>query len=346
MMTAERLLAGPRGRRLLLHIAQACDLDPERALALAVADTSYTVAVARGHSVYRFAWGEPSPELTRADLLAALRGLKLGPITDDIVWEALTASVDSAMYWQEPDGEDLLAASPEIVEGLRDVAERVAALPTPSWWDGAAPVADQWEVLWDAAGDHEPGASLAAWREEVLREEAVAAVERAGSVEEMISGIWWSRPPHWLRSSTRLLDGVPVGMRLVEDGLGWTTATATPLRVADGARIYEVDSAAAWAGLCREFPLEVTARRRHDWFRTTGREGRWVVPDWAAVAGSYDAAHLSVAGYLEAATTAIPVTDDLASVIAGWDPDTTWWLTDAATPSGAGRRVVWDPHAG
>ncbi|NHB85872.1 hypothetical protein G7085_18525 [Tessaracoccus sp. HDW20] len=114
-------------------------------------------------------------------------------------------------------------------------------------------------------------------------------MERAGSVEEMISGFWWSRPPHWLRPSTRLVDGVPVGMRLVEDAFGWRRATATRLQVAESARVYEVDSAAAWAGLCREFPLEVTAQRRHDWYRTTGREGRWVVADWGRYADGGDA---------------------------------------------------------
>ena len=346
MMTAERLLAGPRGRRLLLHVALTCDLDQEQSLARAVSDTSYAIAVTRGHAVSRFGWGDPGPERTMADVVAALGSLDLGPIGDAVVWEALSASVDSAMYWQEPDGDDLLAARPAVVEGLGPVAERVAALPTPLWWGGPAPVGDQWELQWDEAGAGPPRGTLAGWREEMLLEEERATVERAGSVEEMISGFWWSRPPHWLCSSTRLVDGVPVGMRLVEDALGWTRATATRLQVADGARIYEVDSAAAWAGLCREFPLEVTAQRRHDWYRTTGREGRWVVPDWAAVAGSYDAVHLSVEGYLEAATTAIPVAGELASVIAGWDPDTTWWLTDAATPTGQSRRVVWDPDAG
>ena len=43
------------------------------------------------------------------------------------LWEALRAAIDSARYWQEPDGDDLLAARPAVVEGLGPVAERVAA---------------------------------------------------------------------------------------------------------------------------------------------------------------------------------------------------------------------------
>jgi hypothetical protein len=59
-----------------------------------------------------------------------------------------------------------------------------------------------------------------------------------------------------------------------------------------------------------------------------------VVPDWAAVAERYDAVHLTYAGYLSSAGLAIPVedpADDSArSLIAGWNPDATYWLTDLA----------------
>lgn len=83
-----------------------------------------------------------------------------------------------------------------------------------------------------------------------------------------------------------------------------------------------------WAQLCRRFPLEITAQKRHDWYRTTGRDGRWVLPDWDAVAEVYGGVHLAVAGYLAAAGTAIDVDGDAGSVIAGWAPDETFSLTD------------------
>lgn len=47
----------------------------------------------------------------------------------------------------------------------------------------------------------------------------------------------------------------------------------------------------------------MTALKRHDWYRTTGRDGSWVIPDWSQVAHDYDGVHLSIAGYLTAATT-------------------------------------------
>ncbi len=100
------------------------------------------------------------------------------------------------------------------------------------------------------------------------------------------------------------------------------------MNIPAGARVYEVDGAQAWAELCRRFPVEVTAQKRHDWYRTTGRSGRWVVPDWPRLSELYEGVHLTVAGYLAAAGTAIAVDTDTASVIAGWAPDDTYWLTD------------------
>lgn len=93
------------------------------------------------------------------------------------------------------------------------------------------------------------------------------------------------------------------------------------------------------AALCRTYPLEVTEQKRHDWYSTTGRYGRWVVPDWSAVAVDHDAVHLTAAAYLTSAGTAVPVDDGVASVIAGWYPDETYWLSDDARPEAGG--AVW-----
>lgn len=45
-----------------------------------------------------------------------------------------------------------------------------------------------------------------------------------------------------------------------------------------------------------------------------------------------------MAGYLTTAGLAVDVTDTHSSVLAGWAPDITVWLTDVAT---AGDPVVW-----
>lgn len=72
----------------------------------------------------------------------------------------------------------------------------------------------------------------------------------------------------------------------------------------------------------------------------TGRAADWLMPDYRAAADDYDALHLTVAGYLSTAGRVLPVTTDAATMLAGWDPDTTWWLTDLAdTPE---PTVRWD----
>lgn len=126
-------------------------------------------------------------------------------------------------------------------------------------------------------------------------------------------------------------------MTLVEDFPGWEEATVIPVRGAG--RTLEIRTAGDWISLCRAYPLEVTASRRHDWFRTTGRDGRWVIPDWERVAGEWDAVHLTVLGYLGSAGRALGIDADTATVIAGWDPDSTLWLTDVARETEEERQM-------
>ena len=54
-------------------------------------------------------------------------------------------------------------------------------------------------------------------------------------------------------------------------------------------RVLEIRCAEDWLRLCRAHPLEVSASRRHDWYRTTGMVGPWVIPDWSTVAQEADA---------------------------------------------------------
>ena len=118
------------------------------------------------------------------------------------------------------------------------------------------------------------------------------------------------------------------------------------INVPPDARVFEIDSPDAWANLCRRFPLNVTASRRHDWYRTTSRVGRWVIPDWVEVARNFDAVHLTVAGYLSTAGLAVPVEDDLMTVLAGWDPDQTFWLTEIAQNEAAHQTWAFDQDEG
>ncbi|WP_306674034.1 hypothetical protein [Rhodococcus qingshengii] len=252
-------------------------------------------------------------------------------------------------YWQDPDGEDVLVATEVVRDELRRVAEHIAGSEYAQWWSTSLAASDQWSI---GCRDDESGNTgdvpaaqqlLSEWRTSTLESEARAERDRPVDPEANWTGHWWSHPP--ARFSTRaLFDGTAAGLWFVEDSMGWERAVVRALRPPKGARIYEIDSAHAWSDLCRRFPLEVTAEKRHDWYRTTGRSGRGVIPDWVQVAERFEGVHLTVTGYLAAAGTAIDVDADTASVIAGWAPDETYWFTDAATY--ISEPSVWVLHNG
>jgi hypothetical protein len=91
--------------------------------------------------------------------------------------------------------------------------------------------------------------------------------------------------------------------------------------------------------LCREYPLDVTASRDPMWSVSVGHSAEWVIPNWQAMSADWDAVHLTIAGYLAAATTRVHVADGKASVIAGWAPDETVWLR--SNPAATSAVVEW-----
>ena len=257
-----------------------------------------------------------------------LASLDFAGFDSELMQAALERSVDSARYWQEPDGEDVLAGLPVITAAMHPVGEQLMAAPGIQWW-GQPRRVEQWAIDWRSADDpaplpKNPGQTLMEWARTERAGEERAARERPRDPRANFSGTWWSIP-HGL---VHTVGQVPAALGLVEDSLGWERATTVPVRGAG--RTLEIRTAADWISLCRRFPLEVTASRRHDWFRATGRQGRWVIPDWEKVAGDWDAAHLTVLGYLNGATRALQVDAETATVIAGWAPDSTIWLTDVA----------------
>ena len=326
-MNPDQLLAGPRGRRLCLALA--AELEPR--ISSAVFNLGYELDPGKGVSVIRFGTAADAggatdlPAASPEKLGALLAALEVPDLDEMPVLAALDVAVATARYWQAPDGEDVLAALPVIREALRPVADRVLASPGTGWWDQPR-AREQWAVDWrDPDAPAPPGQN----RRTVLAE--WARNTRADEVEEgrrYASGSWWSIPVRLLGTISRL----PVGLDLVEDAPGWREATAIPVR-GEG-RTYEIRTADDWVQLCRAFPLEVTASRRHDWFQVTGRDGRWVIPDWQRVAGEWDAVHLTVLGYLACAGRALAVDSDTGSVIAGWDPDRTIWLTGTVRETG------------
>jgi hypothetical protein len=317
-VSGESWLAGPRGRELCLLVAAA------------------------GHDDLRRAWLIADPD-------AALAGLgrfdpaSLRAATELDLLHPLADSVCSAMYWQAPWERERLLDVPEIREALLPVADALARAPGAAWWEEPMRRDRQHVVRWERGCGHpEPiaaSAALAEWAHR-LAEEARRETE-APEALGAVSGSWWSAPTgHGLTESSRALPPYDASLLfLVEECQGdFDAALVQPLDLDPAARVLEITTAGAWVALTAAHPLDVTLARRHDWWRVTGWTGRWLIPDWVAVAAEYDAVHLTVGAYLEAATRALPVTDDAATMVAGWDPDATYWLTDAARPVGPARR--------
>jgi hypothetical protein len=340
------LLIGPRGRRLCLDIVgSAIEGDSSQAAdeyRLAVGYASYDLDPGRGTSrvMLSFSAGQPvTPHPSPADVARLLDVLPLVEPDEPMLLRALAAAVDFARYWQEPDGEDVLAAAPEMREALARVAARVAQSPLASWWTTRLDRTNQWTVTF-MDGPSPPtavagtsGAFLAHWHSRTAEYEARARRERPSDPRASWSGTWWSTPPAELTQTTRSLGELgPVGLRLVEDAFNWDRATTKQVSAYSDVTVYEVEGPEAWAELCRRYPFEVTASRRHDWYRTTGLDARWVIPDWAGVAEDFDAVHVTVLGYLTTAGRAVAVAENAYTVLAGWNPDQTYWLTDTTVP--------------
>ncbi|MGO2760459.1 MAG: hypothetical protein ACTIAY_00420, partial [Microbacterium gubbeenense] len=326
-MDASMLLAGPRGRRMLLLFALeasdavegdlnervfAADLlldpDPPTLLTMTADGTELPEDASEIYSympapdvefVQRERASAPDPDAVSAAVervVAALDSTALPEVSGEALAAALADAVSVARYWQPADGTDVLLAREELKDPLARVAERVAASPHADWW--ASPVAErsQHAMLWDGEDPVPPVDSsrtqLIELRRHLEEREKTARDEKwAGKV----SAEWWSAPSWPItgpRTARLLPDGSPVGALLVEDDFGWEEGESIELEVPGGLRIFEIDGADAWVDLCRRFPIEVTEQKRGDWRRTTERDGPWVMPDWAAVAEEYDAVHL------------------------------------------------------
>jgi hypothetical protein len=234
-----------------------------------------------------------------------------------------------------PEWDRTLAAE---AERLRPLAELVAAAPAASWW--REPVAREHQRWLGcshrpelARGAAVADAAIAASRtEEAMAKAAERAAERAeqrnDSGDEFVTGTWWSGPVGDVVRTTRGdLAGLPaVGLACAEDAFGEELFEIWGLRVDPGARVYEVHALADWERLAAAYPRDVTGTRRHDWDRWSGREGRWIVPDWQLVAQDWDGVHVSMAGYLSTAGVAAGET-----LLAGWDADQALWLRDVFT---------------
>jgi hypothetical protein len=205
---------------------------------------------------------------------------------------------------------------------LRPLAEAVAAAPGAGWWWQPVQRARQ---RWLGCQHHRTLARGAA----VTRE--VSAQPRRGE--------WWSGPVgDSVRTSRGDIAGLAaVALACAEDPFGAEDFDIWALTVPAAARVYEVHGPADWARLAQTYPRDVTAARGDDWWdRWAGAKPgrRWILPDWPAAAGDWDGVHVSVAGYLSTAGSAISAGAAGDTLLAGWDADQTLWLRDVFTDAG------------
>jgi hypothetical protein len=260
---------------------------------------------------------------------------------------SLLASVARAAdQWEPP----LPGSQAEL---LRPLAEAVASAPAASWWWEPADLRHQRWLGCDhhrtlmRGGDVRRAVEAAeddavAEEQAMARDRELAARRRGrGSAGVAVSGTWWSGPlggTVWT-SRGNIGDLPAVGLACAEDPLGEEEFEVWAVGIDPAARVYEVHEPGDWGRLAATHPRDVTASRWHDWSRWTGREGRWILPDWRSVAAQWDGVHVSVAGYLSTAGMAVDSGDAAATLLAGWDADQTLWLRDVFT--GTRQLTTW-----
>jgi hypothetical protein len=231
---------------------------------------------------------------------------------------------------------------------LTPLAEVVASAPAASWWWEPADLRHQRWVGCDHHRTLRRGVDVAraveAAEEDAAAEEAAMMRERAlaaqrkprrrrDHAEVAVSGTWWSGPlggTVWT-SRGNIGDLPAVGLACAGDSLGEEEFEVWAVGIDPDARVYEVHEPGDWGRLAATHPRDVTASRRNDWRGWTGREGRWILPDWRSVAAQWDGVHVSVAGYLGTAGLAVESGGGSATLLAGWDADQTLWLRDVFT---------------
>lgn len=322
------LLAGIRGRELCARLAgiEVEELYPHSSGVPLVADP------ADGVGQWPVAGEKAVREIEEPAVVAIDPGDEFFGIRE------LAEVLGGACYWGGyPAGSDPLD-DPALRPALREGAARLAGAEGCRWWWAGIDRSAQAYVQW--AARHEPALVLGR-AAEMLRKVDAEDDEREKRFRRYLRrragkgphGEWWTFPYPGAISTTRRAGRL--GALLLagqEDGFGDVEAVVWPLAIADNARIFEVDSPGAWQALVSAYPQSATASYRHTW-AWTGWDGDWLVPRWSAVARDWDGVHLTVAGYLSTAGCPLPI-GTARTMLGGWNPDQTYWLSDALTHAG------------
>lgn len=148
-----------------------------------------------------------------------------------------------------------------------------------------------------------------------------------------------------LEVTTRSLDQLgAVGLLSGETRTGEPRARCWPVRCRRPPRVFEIRDDTAWLGLVDRYPIELTWARRGNWHDATDLESRWLLFDWSLVAEDYGGVHLGLMAYLSMSGRALQVDPGAATLLAGWNPDETYWLADVLDLAGEFKRWVATEH--
>jgi hypothetical protein len=323
VLTSEHLLHGPRGRRLCWELVDQLTFDrtgryelfPMRLSAPGGA-VPLKEMVAFCNEKLAIAMAYPLEERIDGHLLLAL----------------LRSVVGSARYWQPPDEVDQWLMECEVAKVLRPVATAIASHPLTRWWASDIARDSQHCIVPTLAKSiaYDPARALSDWVASIRSETTRWTGPHA-------SGVWWTGPVSPLiAQTTRAHPGWGiVGLSLIEDAPGLRDLATAPSSIKRDVRVFEVHTTNDWRTLVKLAPLDVTRARGNDWSATTGLDRQWLVPHWEKIAEKIDGIHLSLGGYLALAGVPIEMEPGVTSLIAGWNPDTTYWITDVIAHDGA-----------
>lgn len=280
----------------------------------------------------------PGPGRPAADVVAAQVAAEAGSLLELAECDDRAALLQAFAAVMQP-GAIGTAAAPYLAaaaDSLQPAADALAQAPATQWWWQPP---DRGRQRWlGGAGQPARGATLTAALQaqadaEAEEEERTARDRPWPPTRDTVdSGTWWSPPlGGGVFTSTGPVGPLPaVEVGCETDGAGQERFEVWDVAISSGARIWNITGPDDWGRLVARYPRDVTASRRHDWFRFTGRDGTWLLPDWRRAAGDWDGVHLSIAGYISATGLAIPA-GDAATVLVGWGPDQTLWLNDVFT---------------
>lgn len=234
--------------------------------------------------------------------------------------EALQRSCLDANYWERPH---------QVTNVPQSERDRLASLLNSDWWARAF-LQEQFLVSFSGqkATSSDIASALSDWKSDAQQ---YVGWDKRRRVSQRARGPWWSTPEIAAPSTTTGAYGLPaMGLAFNEDDPGGAVALVSPLRASASLRVKEIGSQSDWSSFVAEYPLDVTGSRGATWYDYMGIESQCFIPDYVKASSNYDVVHLTGAGYVRAAGVPLNVAGGV-TMIAGWGPDVSFWLTDTFT---------------